>query len=98
MVLSMLNQLCLGPVREPQEVDVFGEGREFSASSLESLLALVHDEANSEIVPYSPKNQLCIHLFNNQTVYYWQYSVLKSVNIINGQKVQTKGDGKCHIN
>lgn len=70
MVLSMLNQLCLGPVWEPQEVDVFGEGREFSAPSLESLLALVHDEANPEIAPYSPKNQLCIHLFNNHTVYY----------------------------
>lgn len=56
MVLSMLNQLCLGPVWEPQEVDVLGEGREFSAPSLESLLALVHDEANSEIVPYSPVN------------------------------------------
>lgn len=56
MVLSMLNQLCLGPVWEPQKVDVLGEGREFSAPSLESLLALVHDEANSEIVPYSPVN------------------------------------------
>lgn len=68
MVLSMLNQLCLGPVWEPQEVDVFGKGREFTAPSLESLLALVHDEAHSEIAPYSPKNQLCIHLFNNHTV------------------------------
>lgn len=56
MVLSMLNQLRLGPVWEPEEVDVLGKGREFSAPSLESLLALVHDEAYSEIVPYSPVN------------------------------------------
>lgn len=60
MVLSMLNQLCLEPVWEPQEVDVLGEGREFSAPSLKSLLALVHDEANSEIVPYSSITQLRI--------------------------------------
>lgn len=83
MVLSMLNQLCLGPVWEPQEVDVLGEGREFSAPSLESLLAFVHDEAHSEIVPYSPKKQLCIHIFNNHTVYY-SILVLESVNLISG--------------
>lgn len=98
MVLSMLNQLCLGPVREPQEVDIFGEGREFSAPSLESLLALVHDEANTEIVPYSPKNQLCIHLFNNHIQYITDNILYLKVLTLWIKSKDKWIDGICHIN
>lgn len=50
---GMLNQLCFRPVWEPQEVDIVGESRVFSAHVLEFVRVGTGHQNHSEIVAHS---------------------------------------------
>lgn len=53
MISSMLYENGLGPVGEPQEVDVFSEGWIFPASLLELGSTTPRDQADTEVIAHS---------------------------------------------
>ena len=53
----MFNQLCLGPVLEPDEVDVLGEGRILTTHVLEAAVCVAHDQTHAAVVTHRPDKQ-----------------------------------------
>lgn len=57
MVQCLHNELSLGPVWEPQDIHSLEERGIFSAQMLELCTSVRHNQHNSEILAYNPKEK-----------------------------------------
>jgi hypothetical protein len=58
---GVVDELCLGPVLEPDEVDVLGEGRVAPTQAVERRVRLTHDQAHTAVVAHRPETTISFY-------------------------------------